>query len=52
MSGGRALSDRDLAEVEELCRALEQKALAAEELQAVERLSREVARATRHTRMK
>ena len=37
---GRPLSNRDLAEAEELCRALEQEALTAEELQAVERLAR------------
>jgi hypothetical protein len=37
---GRPISDRDLAEAEELCRALEQGALTAEELQAVERLAR------------
>jgi hypothetical protein len=36
---GRALSDRELAEAEELCRALEQEALTAGELQAVERLA-------------
>jgi hypothetical protein len=32
---GRALSDRDLAQAEELCRALEQEALTAHELQSV-----------------
>jgi hypothetical protein len=37
---GGPLSDRDLAEAEELCRAFEQGALTAEELQAVERLAR------------
>jgi hypothetical protein len=37
---GRPLSDRDLAEAEELCRALEQEALTAEERRAVERLAR------------
>ena len=35
---GRAHSDRDLAVAEDLCRALEQEALTAEELHAVERL--------------
>lgn len=37
---GRALSDRDLAEAKELRRTLEQEALTAEELQAVERRPR------------
>ena len=37
---GYPLSDRDLAEAKELCRALEQEALTAEERQAVERLAR------------
>jgi hypothetical protein len=40
VADGRVLSDRDLAVAEELCRALEQEALTAEELQAVERLAR------------
>ena len=37
---GRPLSDRDLAEAEELCRALEQEALTGDEFQAVKRLAR------------
>jgi len=37
---GRALSGRDLAKAEELCRALKQEDLTAEELQAEERLAR------------
>jgi hypothetical protein len=37
---GHPLSDQDLAEAEELCRALEQESLTAGELQAVECLAR------------
>jgi hypothetical protein len=37
---GRPLSDHELAEAEEVCRALEQEPLTAEERQAVERISR------------
>jgi hypothetical protein len=37
---GRALSDQDLTEADELSRAFEQEALTAEELEAVERLAR------------